>query len=92
MSGCNCGGKVVHIPLQNVTSKDPVKPAPFGVLDAAKAAFSKDGFVTEEIKKKRMDVCSKCEHLSITRQCKVCLCFVDLKTKFSEAHCPKFKW
>lgn len=92
MSGCNCGKRVVHVPVQGSVKKEPVAPAPFGVLDAAKAVFAKDGFVSEEIQAKRRAICSKCEHLSITRQCKVCLCFVDLKTKFSEASCPKFKW
>lgn len=90
--GCNCNKPPVHIPLKEIPSSAPVKPAPFGLLDAAKAAFSKDGMVSSDIQQKRLGVCAKCEHLALTRQCKVCLCFVDLKVKFSDASCPKFKW
>lgn len=47
----------------------------------------------EETAKKRIEICVECPHLiKITRQCKECGCFVDLKTKLKTQRCPIEKW
>ena len=41
----------------------------------------------------RVNICEKCEFvLKSTRQCKVCWCFIDLKTKLVDSECPEKKW
>ena len=38
---------------------------------------------------KRWDICSSCEHLTkLTKQCKLCYCFMKLKIHVSDAECP----
>lgn len=41
---------------------------------------------------KRMSICSSCEHISITKQCKLCGCFMPAKTLLANAGCPIGKW
>lgn len=65
----------------------------FTLIDAAKAVVNRDGLADQSIVDKRLEVCSKCPALlALTRQCTKCGCFVDLKSKFSQANCPDFKW
>lgn len=65
----------------------------FGVFHAAKAVVTGRGYAEKDKIDKRIQVCNGCPDLNtISRQCKVCLCFVDLKAKFDDAHCPKEKW
>ena len=41
----------------------------------------------------RLEICKSCEHyLSFTGQCKVCMCFMRIKTALPFAECPKGKW
>lgn len=40
----------------------------------------------------RLDTCKSCEQFSITRQCKKCGCFMDIKAKLEKASCPLGKW
>lgn len=49
---------------------------------------------TEELlQKKRIEICEQCERFfKLTRQCRECGCFMDLKTKLENATCPKDKW
>ena len=46
----------------------------------------------EETQKERIAICNACPALSSIRQCRVCLCLVDAKTKLKEASCPEKKW
>jgi hypothetical protein len=49
--------------------------------------------VSEEVAAYRISICEGCEKwLSLTRQCKRCGCFMDLKTKLPHASCPLGKW
>lgn len=46
-----------------------------------------------ELSAERMKVCVQCpEYMKLTRQCRVCGCFLDLKTKVLEMDCPEGKW
>ena len=41
----------------------------------------------------RIEICNSCEFLlEITRNCKKCGCFVDVKTKLAHTSCPVKKW
>jgi hypothetical protein len=49
--------------------------------------------VSAEVASSRISICESCEKwLSVTRQCKRCGCFMDLKTKLPHAACPLGKW
>lgn len=47
----------------------------------------------EDVKTARFDICSTCEHLyKPTNTCKVCGCFMGVKTGIATSKCPKDKW
>ena len=47
----------------------------------------------EERRTKRYNICKECEHFrAITKQCKVCSCFMPIKTKMLKMTCPINKW
>jgi hypothetical protein len=42
---------------------------------------------------KRYLICQSCpEFINLTKQCKQCACFMNLKTKIESAKCPIGKW
>jgi hypothetical protein len=47
---------------------------------------------SEETVSLRLDVCGNCEEFALTRQCKKCGCFMDIKAKLEKAACPLGKW
>lgn len=43
--------------------------------------------------KERYDICQNCEFfIPLTKQCKKCGCFMNVKTKLHAAKCPMAKW
>jgi hypothetical protein len=49
--------------------------------------------VSEEIQIQRMDTCRSCEHLyTKTDTCKLCGCFMGVKTWMATQACPIKKW
>jgi hypothetical protein len=55
--------------------------------------LDKQNHTTDEIAKMRMDICEACPKLvKLTKQCKECGCFMNLKTKLAGAACPIGKW
>jgi hypothetical protein len=49
--------------------------------------------VEDVFKKERLDICLSCpELIQLTKQCKKCGCFMELKTALSNATCPLGKW
>jgi hypothetical protein len=41
----------------------------------------------------RLSTCLSCEHLTAsTKQCKLCFCYMPLKTTLANAECPVAKW
>lgn len=65
------------------------------ILEIEKAAedLVTGNTVDSIIQKKRYDICLKCEHFSsVTTNCKMCGCFMKLKTKIEKAKCPVNKW
>lgn len=47
----------------------------------------------EIMAKERYDICKGCEKFfKPTRQCRECMCFMNVKTKVAGAECPLGKW
>ena len=47
----------------------------------------------QDIIDRRFSICQGCEHfISSTNRCKICKCFLRLKTKLSNFQCPVGKW
>ena len=74
---------------------------PFGVkktgqnfmMSMANVVKSGGKHVTEEVRQERIRLCESCEHFQgKTRQCGICRCFLDLKTRFSTEECPIGRW
>jgi hypothetical protein len=50
-------------------------------------------FVTQEVEDERWAVCRACEeYVARTEQCRVCTCFLSIKTPLAQEKCPKKKW
>jgi hypothetical protein len=50
-------------------------------------------YVDEQESTRRYDICLTCpEMISLTKQCKQCGCFMNVKTKLASATCPLQKW
>lgn len=50
-------------------------------------------YVSETIQKERMDICKACPMLRpVSKTCKKCGCYVNLKTKIKTEQCPLSKW
>lgn len=48
---------------------------------------------TAEISQYRLNICLSCpELINLTKQCKKCGCFMEVKTKLDSAKCPLAKW
>lgn len=44
------------------------------------------------LRKQRIAVCEKCEHMTEYKFCNSCGCFLPVKTYFKIFACPKSKW
>jgi len=67
-----------------VCMSDDVKP--WNLIDGSPRS-------PEELEQARLEICSGCEHYRAkTNQCKLCGCFMKLKTKLEHATCPIGKW
>tara|TARA_R100000655_G_scaffold108074_1_gene159388 strand:- start:1553 stop:1978 length:426 start_codon:yes stop_codon:yes gene_type:complete len=50
-------------------------------------------FVPSEIYEERIKVCKDCVYYSkILGNCKICGCFMKIKARISQMHCPKYYW
>jgi hypothetical protein len=65
-----------------------LKKIAIGILKGQLPAAAKD-----DLAKERMKLCTQCEYFTkLSRQCKLCGCFLDMKTKLLDASCPVEKW
>jgi len=49
--------------------------------------------MTPEKERERYEICKACDDfISLTKQCKLCMCIMPLKVKWSGATCPAGKW
>lgn len=71
-----------------------VKQGLKSLFTAAKNAVTgKDQYVSDEIQKKRQDICDGCpKRIALTNQCGVCKCFLSAKTRLKQESCPEEKW
>ena len=46
----------------------------------------------QDIINKRWNICMDCEHLTETRRCNLCKCYMFSKVKVAKAFCPAGKW
>ena len=53
---------------------------------------AKNGFIEEEIQKKRWEHCKGCTFLTYRNTCRKCGCFMKVKTKIRGAKCPLGIW
>lgn len=62
-------------------------------FDTARRLASDPSRVTDSVKQERLATCGDCEHFNKpTKQCKLCGCFMELKTSYSNMKCPKGYW
>ena len=55
--------------------------------------FNSENHIDQKTTDQRMDICKACpELIQLTKQCKKCGCFMELKTKLEYAKCPIGKW
>lgn len=70
---------------ENIGKNQKASPADFLKSDTE--------FAPTEVQRARYSVCKSCDELTkITKQCKQCGCFMNLKVKLSHAECPLDKW
>lgn len=87
--GCNCKRarrKARESKSYNVlnAASDVLKNV-FGIGEAP--------FVSDDIAQQRLQSCLECEKLvRVTKQCRLCGCFVAAKTKMRSASCPLGIW
>ncbi len=49
--------------------------------------------LNEEESEQRYNICLECEEFrEMTKQCKLCNCFMKMKVKFKVTECPKGLW
>ncbi len=49
--------------------------------------------LNEEESEQRYNICLECEEFrEMTKQCKICNCFMPMKVKFEKTTCPKDYW
>jgi len=66
------------------------------LFHSSKKSGNKKKWIEDRIQlepNQRIDICNECKELTkLTRQCKLCFCFMDVKTKLKNKFCPKGKW
>jgi len=64
------------------------------ILEALKKkANNSDWFAPHKKIEARLAICEECEFfIHQTSQCKKCMCFMKLKTRFLKTACPIDKW
>jgi hypothetical protein len=70
---------------ENIGKNKKAKPTDF--------LKSSTEYVDPSVQKERFAICAECPKLTkLTSQCKLCGCFMKIKTKLAHAECPIGKW
>lgn len=82
---------------ENMRTPEPeVKPEKesFNIYHVVKDELTGNAtYVDTDEQIRRVTICDTCPRLfTLTRNCKECGCFVDLKTKYEKSTCPLGKW
>lgn len=66
----------------------------YSIIDVVKDELTGNAeYVNKEERLRRLNICQTCSHLTkVTRQCSLCGCFVDMKTRYAKAECGDGKW
>jgi|LakMenEpi13Jul12_1017406.scaffolds.fasta_scaffold01164_3 hypothetical protein len=54
--------------------------------------IEKQFLASQEDRNKRIEICEACEHLHRWKYCKLCWCYMPLKTHINNSSCPMGKW
>ena len=57
-----------------------------------KVTPSEEDLASENLKKERRDVCSKCEYYQKDNTCSFCGCITDSLMTYVYSKCPTLKW
>lgn len=80
-----------------VMNNPDIKTMASGFAESVKI-IAKSGFKTVDVNEynKRIDFCKQCEHLMPSNKdrlrCSICGCYMIVKAKFKEMHCPVKLW
>lgn len=72
--------------MTNATLVSKVSGVAKGITNAIKGGLAPDDTI-----KQRLDTCSTCEHYTGTN-CKLCGCYMKIKTRIALEKCPVEKW
>lgn len=72
---------------ETIDGKDPVKDIYNAIMESLKGEY-----VSDSVKKERLELCKNCPNFTFTRQCKICLCEMDWKASLKKSACPMHKW
>lgn len=78
-------------PAPNTTCGDCAAKEKYTLLNAAVDTLRGD-YATDEVRAERMATCKQCEYLALGSNCKLCGCFVHLKTRYTTASCDINRW
>lgn len=83
---CNCGG--------GNRTKVTGHTESYNLLHVIRdELLNKAEYVDDNTKEARIALCNDCDNLvHLTRQCKRCGCFIDVKAKYAKAFCPIGRW
>jgi len=64
-----------------------------GIVEVVDLPIQKPEKASSYQRNRRLKICESCnKYISLTRQCKECLCVMPLKTRLKRAKCPLKKW
>lgn len=75
----------------NRSAAATTKREKYTLLNAAVDTLKGD-FATDAVRDERLAVCKKCEYLAMGSNCKLCGCFVHVKSHYREASCDIGRW
>jgi hypothetical protein len=84
--GCNCKSDISFSPLE--AGKSLAKAVVSGIKSMSSGEVI---LVDEAIQKERMSICTSCDFHVVTlkkSRCRVCGCFLKLKTSLRDQECP----
>ena len=62
-------------------------------MDTARRMAENPRMASEEVVSERMSICETCEHFyAPAKRCKLCGCYMEMKTKFINMECPDGRW
>ncbi|MBI4880635.1 MAG: hypothetical protein HY812_13400 [Planctomycetes bacterium] len=68
-------------------------PIRAGTLHLVYFAVRRKAIAPRDVALARMRLCNRCDHIdSKSRRCRLCSCYVDLKTRYAHQGCPARRW